>query len=75
MTFHVLTPFLFIVIIFLSLSYTDGWSGTQKRHFLNIFLATPIPFYIMNVNTKEAKCDAAFQTEKFLDICKEAKDR
>jgi hypothetical protein len=29
----------------------DGWSGLQRRHMLNILLATPIPYFLANVYT------------------------
>lgn len=31
---------------------SDGWSGVQKEHQLNILLATPTPFFLKNVFTK-----------------------
>ena len=31
---------------------SDGWSGVQKEHELNILLATPTPFFVENIFTK-----------------------
>ena len=54
-----ITAALFVCLV------SDGWSGVQKRHVLNLILTTPEPVFLGNVETKEASVDGKFQAELF----------
>ena len=56
---------LFITLI------SDGWSGVQKRHVLNVILATPEPVFMKNVETKEASVTGEYQADLFSAIIRE----
>jgi len=40
---------------------SDGWSGAQKEHVLNIMLATPKPLFMDNIYTKADRVDGTYQ--------------
>jgi hypothetical protein len=44
---------------------SDGWSGVQKRHILNLILATPEPIFMDNVETGEASVTGVYQAKLF----------
>eukprot|EP01047_Picozoa_sp_COSAG01_P026494 COSAG01_NODE_1709_length_9424_cov_50.603968_7_plen_334_part_00 len=50
---------------------SDGWSGVQKKHVLNILLCTPIPFFIRDIYTGEASVDGTYQFEQFSKVIEE----
>ena len=54
-----ITAALFVCLI------SDGWSGVQKRHVLNLILATPEPLFIGNVETGEDSVTGEYQAELF----------
>ena len=47
---------------------TDGWSGRQKRHVLNLILTTPVPFFLKNIYTDEAEVSATWQCDKIAEL-------
>lgn len=47
---------------------SDGWSGVQKRHVLNIMLAVPTPLFIENIFTNADKVDGEYQAQLFGDV-------
>eukprot|EP00966_Prymnesium_polylepis_P062520 1450841-Prymnesium_polylepis.3 len=54
-----ITAALFVCLI------SDGWSGAQKRHVLNLILATPEPIFMGNVETGEDSVTGEYQAELF----------
>jgi len=44
---------------------SDGWSGVQKRHVLNLILATPEPVFMGNIETGEDSVTGEYQAELF----------
>jgi hypothetical protein len=40
---------------------SDGWSGLQKEHELNILIATPVPLFVSNIFTKAGRVDGVYQ--------------
>jgi Protein of unknown function (DUF 659) len=51
---------------------SDGWSGIQKKHVLNILLhAQGSPWFLENVYTKEASVDGEFQAALFERVINE----
>ena len=50
---------------------SDGWSGIQKVHKLNILLTTPTPLFIKNIDTGEASVTAEYQVNCMLPILEE----
>ena len=44
---------------------SDGWSGVQKRHVLNLILATPEPVFMGNIETGEDAVTGEYQAELF----------
>lgn len=49
---------------------SDGWSGLQKKHMLNVILATPLPFLVTNIYTSDSKVDGDYQAEKLAEVIK-----
>lgn len=49
---------------------SDGWSGHQKEHVLNVLLATPDPFFIENIYTKADRVDGSYQADIFEALCR-----
>jgi hypothetical protein len=50
---------------------SDGWSGVQKKHVLNILLCTPIPFFIKDIYTKEHSVNGEYQRDEFSAVIEE----
>jgi hypothetical protein len=44
---------------------SDGWSGVQKRHVLNLILTTPEPMFMSNIETGEDSVTGEYQAEIF----------
>ena len=40
---------------------SDGWSGHQKTHILNVLVATPRPFFLNNISTKADRVTGEYQ--------------
>ena len=60
------TTALFVCLI------SDGWSGVQKKHILNILLSTPAaPYYLDAIHTKEDAVDGEYQAALFANIIRE----
>jgi hypothetical protein len=48
---------------------SDGWSGVQKRHILNIIMqANGVPMFAGNIFTDEASVNGEYQFERFKEI-------
>jgi hypothetical protein len=39
----------------------DGWTGIQRRHALNLLVATPTPYFLTNIYTGSNECNAQYQ--------------
>ena len=46
---------------------SDGWSGVQKKHVLNLLLATPEPLFLRNIDTKEDSVTGEYQFQIFAE--------
>lgn len=46
---------------------SDGWSGVQKKHVLNLLLATPEPLFLRSIDTKEASVTGDYQFQIFAE--------
>jgi len=40
---------------------SDGWSGHQKQHLLNVLITTPRPFFLFNIHTYAARVTGEYQ--------------
>jgi hypothetical protein len=47
---------------------TDGWSGIQRRHLLNILLTTPKPVFIANIETGEHSVTSEYQAQELRKV-------
>ena len=45
---------------------TDGWSGLQRRHMLNVILTTPAPFLVTIIYTDDHEVSADYQRKELL---------
>lgn len=54
---------------------SDGWSGVQKKHVLNVLLTAPEPLFIENIYTKEAEVTGTYQFDAFCRIFDEYQDK
>ena len=59
-----------IAALFVAL-ISDGWSGVQKKHNLNIILATPEPIFMRNVETHEDSVTGEYQKDLFATVIEE----
>ena len=50
---------------------SDGWSGVQKKHVINLLLTTPEPILLKNVDTGEESVTGEYQDELFGSVIEE----
>ena len=57
-----------ILAAFVVALISDGWSGVQKKHVINLLLATPEPVFMENVDTEEESVTGEYQAKLFSDV-------